>query len=412
MNITLYKRCALATCPTKPNCSHPWWFKFMHEGRLHQETTRLTNSKEAMRQAHHRRTAIIQDANGVPNEDARKAGGRVNLQQLAARYCEFHLAHTPRSYDNARRAVEHFARIIGGTRDIRTINAGDVERFRAVRLSEPNRPGRPADKPGDTVSRGSIRTETISVRAMFRQAEIWYRGVKSPWQVITTSAGQQKQAVASWAVDEDEIQVATPEEVKRCLMELPAPYNLFCEITYRVLPRLSEVVTLRRDQVSITLGRDGAAVGVLQRRVKGGKQKRWQIPLRLAQRLIAQAPEGSDLLFPDYADSTAISSDFRRYFDALDLPHLHHHVFRHTGITRMLDAGVGTKTIVEMAGWSSAKQLLRYGHVNDLERDRAANVNAVEIEDTAAPTPPPAPAPAPAPAAPRARRTPRRTVTG
>lgn len=80
-----------------------------------------------------------------------------------------------------------------------------------------------------------------------------------------------QRGVGAWQVDEDEIQVATPDEVRRTLTELPAPFNLFCEITYRVLPRLSEVLTLRRDQVGVTVGREGEATGFLVRRLKGGR---------------------------------------------------------------------------------------------------------------------------------------------
>ena len=364
MNLTLYKRCQ---CATRPKCDHPWWFKFMHRGTLHQQSTRLSNGKAALRQAHHRRTELINTAEGLPV--ATEAVGRVTLQTLATRYVEFHLSHFPRSYSNAKRAVEHFVRITGAERDIRTITPGDIERFRATRLTEPG------NTKGSTVARSSIRTETLSIRSLFRQAAKWYRGVKSPW-----TAG-----VAEWQVDEEEMQIATPDEVRRCLTELPPPFNLFCEITYRVLPRISEVLALRRDDVGITIGRDGQATGFLKRRLKGGRQKRVGIPLRLAERLLAQVTsDDQELLFPDHADSDTISSCFRRLFDGLGYPHLHHHVFRHTGITRMMDAGVNNNAIKELAGWSSLRQLARYGHVSDAERDRAANVNAVEVDAPAA----------------------------
>jgi integrase len=352
----------------------------MHRGKLFQESTRLTNSKAALRLAHHRRTELISEAAGVPADTPRTAG-RVTLQTLATRYHEFHAGHFPRSYENARRAVNHFVRVTGGERDIRTITGADVEHFRAVRLSE-------------QMARTSIRTETISVRALFRQSEAWY-GTRSPWAVTVTQEGEKRRGVPAFQVDEEEVQVATPDEVRRTFAELPAPYNLFCAVTYYVLPRLSEVLTLRRDQVGVTVGRDGQATGFLVRRLKGGRQKRVGIPLWLAERLMAHVltPE-QEVLFPDHVNSDRVSGDLCRLFVRAGLPHLHHHVFRHTGITRMLDGGATPVSIMQLAGWTSLRQLTRYGHVSDAERDRAVMLNAVEFEPATPPTPPPPTPPA------------------
>lgn len=378
MSIYLYRRCDCKKS-NKPGCEHPWWFKFTHEGKTFQVSTRISNKKDAGRAAKAKRDAMIAELSGVETPKQASAAA-VTLQQLADRFLPFYRAHHPRSFDNARIAINHFVRVVGGDTLIRDVTPGTVEGYRAVRITEPTR------RSGGTVGRGTVRTETITVRAMFRQAEIWYRGVRSPWAPVITPDGRKIESMEAWQVDEDEVQVLTPEQLRRCFSELPAPYNLFCEITYRVLPRIAEVCNLTRDDVAIVLDRTGQRIGTLQRRLKGGKQKRVGIPVALAERLRAQLKSADQVaLFPDHANSETVSSQFTRLFRALGIATTHH-AFRHTGITRMLDAGVNTNAIKELAGWGSLRQLARYGHVSDVELQRAAMINVVEPTTPTTPT--------------------------
>ena len=373
MSIYLYRRCSCKKTGAA-DCAHPWWFKFTHDGKTFQVTTRISNKKEAGRVAKVRRDAMIAELSGAPSDAPKQAAATVaktiTLQQLAERYLPFYGAHFPNSIGNARIAVEHFVRVVGGETLLRDVSAATVEGFRAVRITEKTRRG-------TLVARSTVRVETNTVRGMFRQAEIWFKGIASPWAPVITPDGRKIDSLEAWSVDEKEVQVLTPDELRRCFAELPAPYNLFCEITYRVLPRISEVCGLTRDAVGFATDRDGQRIGTLSRRLKGGKVKRVGIPVALAERLVAQITSDDQvLLFPKHASSTSVGTEFTRLFRALGIK-TSHHAFRHTGITRMLDAGVSTNAIKDLAGWGSLHQLARYGHVSDAEMQRAAMINVV-----------------------------------
>jgi integrase len=49
------------------------------------------------------------------------------------------------------------------------------------------------------------------------------------------------------------------------------------------------------------------------------------------------------------------------------------HSFRHTGASRMLEAGVDPRTVQEIGGWASLSQVMRYTHPTE-----ATKRNAVE----------------------------------
>lgn len=388
MSIYLYRRCACKKTGAA-DCVHPWWFKFTHEGKTFQVSTRISNKKEAGRAAKARRDAMIAELSGVPSDKATQPTAKgVTLQQLADRFVPFYQSHFPNSIDNAALAVGHFVRVVGGDTLITAITATTVQGYRAIRITEPTRRIDATTGTPKLVARSTVRTETITIRGMFRQAEIWYAGITSPWAPVLTSDGRKIESLEAWSVDEKEVQVLTHDELRRCFTELPAPFNLFCEITYRVLPRISEVCGLTRADVGFATDRAGHRIGTLSRRLKGGKVKRVGIPVALAERLTAQLTSDDQvLLFPKHANSTSVGSEFSRLFRALGIK-TSHHAFRHTGITRMLDAGVSTNAIKDLAGWGSLRQLARYGHVSDAEMARAAMINAVDV---LTPEPPAAP---------------------
>jgi hypothetical protein len=230
MSIYLYRRCSCKKTGAA-DCAHPWWFKFTHEGKTFQVSTRISNKKEAGRAAKARRDAMIAELSGVPGAKPKQEVAKaITLQQLADRFVPFYAAHYPNSLDNAKLAVGHFVRVVGGETLLSDITAATVEGFRAVRITEPTRRNN-ADGTPKLVARSTVRTETITVRAMFRQAEIWFAGSVSPWAPVITADGRKIESLEAWSVDENEVQVLTHDELRRCFTELPAPYNLLCAIT-------------------------------------------------------------------------------------------------------------------------------------------------------------------------------------
>lgn len=50
------------------------------------------------------------------------------------------------------------------------------------------------------------------------------------------------------------------------------------------------------------------------------------------------------------------------------------HLLRHTGASRMVAAGIDLRTVQEIGGWSSLRQLVRYTHPTDAAKRRAVDV--------------------------------------
>ena len=57
------------------------------------------------------------------------------------------------------------------------------------------------------------------------------------------------------------------------------------------------------------------------------------------------------------------------------------HALRHTGATRMLEAGVDLRTVQEIGGWSSMRQLTRYTHPTEQTKRRAVEAVGGRADD-------------------------------
>ena len=73
----------------------------------------------------------------------------------------------------------------------------------------------------------------------------------------------------------------------------------------------------------------------------------------------------------DLPSQQTLTNQIRRWWIAQGVRGVSHHTMRHTGVTAMLERGIHSRMIQELAGWSSLRMLERYGHVTDAERDRA-----------------------------------------
>lgn len=332
-------------------------YKFEHRGVVVRKSTRTSNRKAAERIALAEYNKHVQRASGVAlDEDVDRPA--VTLSTLAERYLDWARADHPATADSVdARTVEWFVDYVGG-RDtfIHTITASTIDWWRVRRAGDKTRRGTP-------VKRSTIDREFGVVRGMFRQAVLWDYLAVSPCDEITCYGGHSMP-----------VRILTADELERAFADLPEPFNLFCEVTYRTLARLREVCALRAEHVTIDRLSNGQQVATLQKRVKGGEWKRVRIPLPLAQRLRAQVTSDDQVyIFPDYHDSPSVSALFTKHFRAAKL-RCSHHAFRHSGITRMLEGGVNPRAIQEHAGWSSLQQLARYGRVLDLEFARAVEV--------------------------------------
>lgn len=136
------------------------------------------------------------------------------------------------------------------------------------------------------------------------------------------------------------------------------------------LLRLSNVALLRRRQDHR---------GYLFTDTKTGATK---IPISARLRkALDQLPENGPHYFPTYASNT--NNRVIRMFDAAlrkaKIPTgrktggVSFHCLRHTGASRMLEAGVDVKTVMEIGGWKNLKVMERYLHPTDARKREAVN---------------------------------------
>jgi integrase len=216
-----------------------------------------------------------------------------------------------------------------------------VERWKAERNRE--------------VSQATVNRELNVIRGCFSRAVDWGRLERSPLA-----------AVKAYRVDDVRIRVLNEEELATVLTQSPADLALMCRATLECLPRLSEVLGLRREHIGASW---------IEIRRKGGKVERVPVTPELRADLLRRAHR-SGWVFgrgkhgrpPQQA---AVSVAMTRLMRRLHLPGVSHHTMRHTGVTLMLEHGVNPRVIQRLAGWTSFRMLERYGHARDAEAARA-----------------------------------------
>ena len=365
--MSLYHRCA---CPNnlEADCAHPWSYKFMFDGRVHRKGTKQTNRTKAAQVEIKAHAKLLEEGAGLVRAKAPRL--KAHLEDYLAWARADHPATAdekdarillppppadPAATVDKRRPARgpSFLDVVGDKR-LDHIGPFDIERWRTARLKTPIRGGA-------TVSRSTVNRDLNIIRGCFTKAIEWKRLKVSPVE-----------AVEAWTTDETAVQILTPAERVIVLTQLPTRYALYCRVTLEALLRIQEVLLLTPEDL-------GEAS--LRRRLKGGTVRR--VPVSRA--LIADLrrfirADGQRYVFADEAGAPpqprSVASQMTKAFRAVGLPHVHHHVMRHTGVTDMLEDGISPMAIKEYAGWTSLRMLERYGHLRDAELLRATTGTA------------------------------------
>jgi integrase len=376
--MSLYHRCA---CPDnlERDCAHAWHYKFMVDGRWVTKTTKQRTRQKAAPVEIKAHAKLLEEGGGLVTRKAPRL--KTHLEDYLAwargdhpatadeKDARILLPAPPRDpaakADGRRRARgQTFLEFVGDKR-LDHIGPFDIERWRTARLKTPIRGGA-------TVSRSTVNRDLNIVRGCFTKAVEWKRLKVSPVE-----------AVEVWDVDETAIQTLTAAERMVVLTQLPPQYALYCRVTLEALLRIQEVLLLTPDDL-------GEAS--LQRRLKGGKVRAIPVSRALITDLRAFVTrEGQPYVFADAEGQPpkprSVASQMTKAFRAVGLPHVHHHVMRHTGVSDMLDDQISPKAILEYAGWTSMRMLERYGHLRDAELQRAtagtAARNAAAVAEAA-----------------------------
>jgi integrase len=147
----------------------------------------------------------------------------------------------------------------------------------------------------------------------------------------------------------------------------------YCLISLSTSMRMSEVLSIKRENVDLTKRR------IFVPKAKAGAREQ-PITAELAAFLrdhLAALPKGADWIFPSIASRTGhlatIRKAHRRVIKAagLDPDVVVRHTFRHTAVTHLVQAGVDLPTVQKISGHKTLAMVARYAHANGAHIDAA-----------------------------------------
>ena len=243
-----------------------------------------------------------------------------------------------------RRVLTQFVDTIGD-RFLDEITAFHIERWKTLRARD--------------VAQSSVNRELNVIRGCLSRAVEWGRLIVSPMK-----------SVKPYRVDNVRMRVLAPDEITLLLASCPPVLALIARTTLESLPRLSEVLNLRVED----LGPD--YVTILQ--TKNGKTRRVPLTPELRAALVAHAHKKGYIFGPGREGKPprqeAISVAFGRLMRSIGLDGVTHHVLRHTGASAMVAAGISLRVVQDIGGWSTLRMLERYTHPSGAEMSRAVRV--------------------------------------
>ena len=162
-----------------------------------------------------------------------------------------------------------------------------------------------------------------------------------------------------------DVSVVSPEERAALFAALPLRVRLVAETLYVTGARVSEVLTIRREQIKTN--------GSVELRLygKGGKERSARIPAELYRRILAEFPEGT------YLFESRRGQHFKREYVSREIARaarrvlgrsVSAHVLRHSRATDLLAATHRIKAVSRLLGHSDEATTLRY-YVRDAFSD-------------------------------------------
>jgi integrase len=369
----LYKRCS---CSNQRRCQHPFWYEFELYGDRYRASTRTSERRFAGRITAKRRAGVIAEHEGVPPPDQPTRLGVPSRTEPLPCVSGFEqtgglatgvsdrptLAALIRDYRQVTQgehgswpktcAVLQSFELFMHDRPLEKVDSFAIECWRSKRLEQ--------------VSGSTANREMTVIQGLYTRAVRWGRVTASPMV-----------GIRRLKADEVPRRVLTPAELRLVLDNALPSVALMFRVTLECLPRLSEVLGLRRQHVNDTW---------LDIQRKGGSIARIPVVPDLRDKLRAHCHRSGWVFGRDdrkgLPPSPAVVSGYvAKLMRRLNLPGVSHHTMRHTGTTMMLDQGISPRAVQYFGGWTTLRMVERYGHVQDAELRRAVDVTHNLIMD-------------------------------
>ena len=331
----LFKRC---TCDGESRCDHAYWYRFWLHRREHRGSTHTANHDLA------RRIAIKRQHEALETREKLRKPKPIKVSEHVKMYAEWAEKTNRSALRKDRRVLTQFVDTIGD-RLLDEVTAFHVERWKTLRSKD--------------VAQSSVNRELNVIRGCFSRAVEWGRLIVSPMK-----------SVKQYRVDNVRMRVLSPDEITLVLESCPPALALIARTTLESLPRLSEALNLRVED----LGPDYATIV----QTKNGKTRRVPLTPELRAELVAHAHKSGyvfgqgDKGRPPRQE--AISVAFGRLMRSIGLEGVTHHALRHTGASAMVAAGISLRVVQDIGGWSTLRMLERYAHPSGAEMSRAVRV--------------------------------------
>jgi integrase len=272
----------------------------------------------------------------------------VKLSALIRTYLT-HVQKEHRTANKAERVLTSFLALVGDRRAA-DVSGFQVEKWKLARARD--------------VGQSTVNRELNVVKGLFHRAVEWKLLRESP-----------ATAIRKYRTDDTRIRVLTEAEIQTVLTQAPSDMALLCRATLECLPRISELLSLRREHIGASW---------IEIRRKGGRVERIAVSPELRTALLARAHRNGFIFGEgrtgEPATQEATSVRFTRLMRRLELSGVSHHTMRHTGVTLMLEKGISPRAIQKLAGWTTLRMLERYGHARDAETQRAVTTMHAYLE--------------------------------
>lgn len=297
--------------------------------------SRLCGSKEEAKQAE---AELLQSLIKAAEQEAQENAAPATLELLCEAYV-LDLEARGKSPDSITRAKDTEKRLkeFFGARmkePLGKLTEADLYAFRAHRIQH-------------KIKASTINRDFRTVRAMLKRA---LPGFRFPAGVFSRE-------------DETRVRWLKPEDELLVFATMPAPFGDMARLAAITMMRLTEIRTLRREQVDL-----GQGVVTLPRT----KTTPRHVVLNTeAQGILARVLEAAkgDVVFPNlYGQPYSRVYNgrvWRKAARAAGLSDFHFHDLRHHGATMALNAGFTAPIVMALGGWKTERMMRRYAAVTD-----------------------------------------------
>ena len=346
-----------------------WWFKFKFAGQVIRESTKSTNKDIAIRAQRNRRRELEEGYNGISKAK------RAQLFSVAADYWLGSKTAdlSPRSVTIEKLNLAHLKPVLGNIL-LSDIGADDISAYQSTRLKQKAAPK-------------TINLEVGTVRAILRRNRIW-ANIQPDVKMLRTRQD------AGRALREDEEKVL----LRECRNSRSRSLYVAVEMALSTCMRYSEIRLMRWKQVDFERGE--LCVGRSKTEHGEGRVIPMTARLRTVLEFWAEhfpnrklnhhvfpferyGGKGKDAAF-GFKGSVAYDTDpnqpignWKEGWEAAKERagvECRFHDLRHTGCTRMLEAGVAFSVVADIMGWSPStaiRMAKRYGHIGNKARREA-----------------------------------------